>query len=193
MYSKRLTRLGNKQTSVLQNNQRNKIESTLKTEQSHDNVFDKQLRVFEETMWYKATPMVVMKSIGNFKFPRRFRSNWSGGGTIHSLARSTSTTRTGSCRSFRRVHRLQILRYRTLDAVNPNTRTMEVANMIIRRCAPTEYPVCDIVFSGLHSGVAGDVEMAFSQRKLCRLYKSQKLVTDISGPADHSGGQFKTY
>jgi len=37
----------------------------------------------------------------------------------------------------------------------------QVANMIVRRCVPTEYPDCDIIFSGLHSDVAGDVEMAF--------------------------------
>jgi aspartate-semialdehyde dehydrogenase len=37
----------------------------------------------------------------------------------------------------------------------------QVANMILRRCVPTEYPDCDIIFSGLHSDVAGDVEMAF--------------------------------
>jgi len=38
---------------------------------------------------------------------------------------------------------------------------VQVANMIIRRCVPTEYPDCDIIFSGLNSDVAGDVEMAF--------------------------------
>jgi aspartate-semialdehyde dehydrogenase len=37
----------------------------------------------------------------------------------------------------------------------------QVANMVVRRCVPTEYPDCDIIFSGLHSDVAGDVEMAF--------------------------------
>jgi aspartate-semialdehyde dehydrogenase len=37
----------------------------------------------------------------------------------------------------------------------------QVANMIVRRCVPTEYPDCDIIFSGLNSDVAGDIEMAF--------------------------------
>ena len=37
----------------------------------------------------------------------------------------------------------------------------QVANMIIRPCVPSEYPDCDIIFSGLQADVAGDVEMAF--------------------------------
>lgn len=37
----------------------------------------------------------------------------------------------------------------------------QVANLIVRRCVPIEYTDCDIIFSGLNSDVAGDVEMAF--------------------------------
>ena len=36
-----------------------------------------------------------------------------------------------------------------------------VANLTIRRCVPTEYPDCHIIFSGLDSDIAGDVEMTF--------------------------------
>ena len=37
----------------------------------------------------------------------------------------------------------------------------QVAKMIIRRCVPTEFSDCDIIFSGLNADIAGDVEMAF--------------------------------
>ena len=37
----------------------------------------------------------------------------------------------------------------------------QVANLIVRRCEPIEYADCDIIFSGLNSDVAGDVEMVF--------------------------------
>ncbi|KAL8880968.1 MAG: hypothetical protein Q9198_001730 [Flavoplaca austrocitrina] len=37
----------------------------------------------------------------------------------------------------------------------------QVANLIVQRCVPSEYTDCDIIFSGLNSDVAGDVEMAF--------------------------------
>lgn len=36
----------------------------------------------------------------------------------------------------------------------------QVANLIVRRCVPTEYSDCDIIFSGLDSDVA-DIELAF--------------------------------
>lgn len=36
-----------------------------------------------------------------------------------------------------------------------------VAEMTVRSCDPAEYPDCDVVFSGLDSSVAGDVETAF--------------------------------
>ena len=37
----------------------------------------------------------------------------------------------------------------------------QVADLIVRRCVPSEYTDCEIIFSGLNSDVAGDVEMAF--------------------------------
>ncbi|KAL8673105.1 MAG: hypothetical protein Q9168_002460 [Polycauliona sp. 1 TL-2023] len=37
----------------------------------------------------------------------------------------------------------------------------QVATSIVRRCNPTEYSDCDIIFSGLNADIAGDVEMAF--------------------------------
>lgn len=42
-----------------------------------------------------------------------------------------------------------------MEAVDPNARTSRKSDR------PTEYPDCDIIFSGLNSDVAGDVEMAF--------------------------------
>jgi aspartate-semialdehyde dehydrogenase len=38
-----------------------------------------------------------------------------------------------------------------------------VAEMTVRQCVPAEYPDCDIIFSGLDSSVAGEVEMAFRE------------------------------
>lgn len=37
----------------------------------------------------------------------------------------------------------------------------QVADLVVRRCAPTEFSDCDIIFSGLDPDVAGDIEMAF--------------------------------
>lgn len=36
-----------------------------------------------------------------------------------------------------------------------------IAELVVRRCEPSEFPDCDIIFSGLDADVAGDVEMAF--------------------------------
>jgi aspartate-semialdehyde dehydrogenase len=36
-----------------------------------------------------------------------------------------------------------------------------VADLVVRRCVPEEYPDCDIIFSGLDADVANEVEMAF--------------------------------
>jgi aspartate-semialdehyde dehydrogenase len=38
-----------------------------------------------------------------------------------------------------------------------------VADMTVRPCVPSEYPDCDIIFSGLDSSVAGETEMAFRE------------------------------
>ncbi|KAF2008390.1 hypothetical protein BU24DRAFT_468988 [Aaosphaeria arxii CBS 175.79] len=38
-----------------------------------------------------------------------------------------------------------------------------IADMIVRNCDPGEFTDCDVVFSGLDSSVAGDVETAFLQ------------------------------
>lgn len=67
---------------------------------------------------------------------------------------------------------------------------VQVANMIIRRCEPSEYPDCDIIFSGLHSDVAGDVEMAFlkanfavfSNAKNYRLTPLVPLIIPVINP-----------
>ena len=37
----------------------------------------------------------------------------------------------------------------------------EVASLNLRRCTPSEFTDCDIIFSGLNADIAGDVEMAF--------------------------------
>ena len=36
-----------------------------------------------------------------------------------------------------------------------------IAELVVRRCVPSEYPDCEIIFSGLDADVAGEVEMAF--------------------------------
>lgn len=93
--------------------ERNNSESILKTEQRHSNVFQRQSHVFEKAMRYevRSLPLVFMKDMDDYEFmilvtfPRSIRSNWSGGDKIHSPAPSTSATRTGSCRGFRKVSR----------------------------------------------------------------------------------------
>jgi aspartate-semialdehyde dehydrogenase len=37
----------------------------------------------------------------------------------------------------------------------------QFADMVVRRCIPSDFPDCDIIFSGLDSDVAGEAEMAF--------------------------------
>lgn len=37
----------------------------------------------------------------------------------------------------------------------------KVADLTVRRCAPSEFSDCDIIFSGLDSDAAGEIEMAF--------------------------------
>ncbi|PGH19270.1 aspartate-semialdehyde dehydrogenase [Polytolypa hystricis UAMH7299] len=37
----------------------------------------------------------------------------------------------------------------------------DVADLIVRRCAPSEFSDCDIIFSGLDPDAAGDIEIAF--------------------------------
>jgi len=67
---------------------------------------------------------------------------------------------------------------------------VQVANLIVRRCVPTEYPDCDIIFSGLNSDVAGDVEMAFlkanfavfSNAKNFRLAPLVPLIVPVVNP-----------
>jgi aspartate-semialdehyde dehydrogenase len=79
------------------------------------------------------------------------------------------------------------------DAVNWKKSTpmpAQVANLIVRRCVPTEYLDCDIIFSGLNSDVAGDVEMAFlkanfavfSNAKNYRLAPQVPLIVPIINP-----------
>ncbi|EHK23966.1 uncharacterized protein TRIVIDRAFT_80881 [Trichoderma virens Gv29-8] len=42
----------------------------------------------------------------------------------------------------------------------------DVADMVVRECRPEEFADCDVVFSGLDSDVAGDVEMAFLKAEI---------------------------
>ncbi|PNP60078.1 hypothetical protein THARTR1_00102 [Trichoderma harzianum] len=42
----------------------------------------------------------------------------------------------------------------------------DVAEMVVRECRPEEFADCDVVFSGLDSDVAGDVEMAFLKAEI---------------------------
>jgi aspartate-semialdehyde dehydrogenase len=65
-----------------------------------------------------------------------------------------------------------------------------VAHLTVRRCVPTEYPDCDIIFSGLNSDVAGEVEMAFlkanfavfSNAKNFRLAPLVPLIVPVVNP-----------
>lgn len=43
----------------------------------------------------------------------------------------------------------------------------ELGELVVRKCTPEEFRDCDLVFSGLDSDVAGDVEMAFLKANLC--------------------------
>lgn len=66
----------------------------------------------------------------------------------------------------------------------------QIAGLIVRRCVPTEFPDCDIIFSGLNSDVAGDVEMAFlkanfavfSNAKNFRLAPQVPLIVPVVNP-----------
>lgn len=82
---------------------------------------------------------------------------------------------------------------RYFDAVRWKQSTpmpKNIANMTIRRCVPSEYPDCDIIFSGLNSDVAGEVEMAFlranfavfSNAKNFRLAPLVPLIVPVVNP-----------
>ncbi|KAF1983810.1 aspartate-semialdehyde dehydrogenase [Aulographum hederae CBS 113979] len=43
----------------------------------------------------------------------------------------------------------------------------ELGELVVKECVPEEFKDCDLVFSGLDSDVAGDVEMAFLKSELC--------------------------
>ena len=66
----------------------------------------------------------------------------------------------------------------------------QMAGLIVRRCVPTEYQDCDIIFSGLNSDVAGNVEMAFlkanfaifSNAKTFRLAPLVPLIVPVVNP-----------
>ncbi|KAL7812864.1 hypothetical protein V8C44DRAFT_328222 [Trichoderma aethiopicum] len=42
----------------------------------------------------------------------------------------------------------------------------EVADLVVRECRPEEFADCDVVFSGLDSDVAGEIEMAFLKAEI---------------------------
>merc|ERR1711977_594998 len=42
----------------------------------------------------------------------------------------------------------------------------ELGDLVVKKCVPEEFADCDLVFSGLDSDVAGDVEMAFLKAEL---------------------------
>ncbi|KAL7930318.1 hypothetical protein V8C35DRAFT_160181 [Trichoderma chlorosporum] len=46
---------------------------------------------------------------------------------------------------------------------HPTPVPPKVADMIVRPCTPSSYSDCEIIFSGLDSSVAGEIEMAFLQ------------------------------
>lgn len=65
-----------------------------------------------------------------------------------------------------------------------------IAGLVVRSCEPSQYPDCDIIFSGLNSDVAGDVEMAFlkanfavfSNAKNFRLAPQVPLIVPMVNP-----------
>lgn len=44
--------------------------------------------------------------------------------------------------------------------------TERIGNLVVKKCTPEEFQDCDLIFSGLDSDVAGDVEMAFLKSEL---------------------------
>jgi aspartate-semialdehyde dehydrogenase len=42
----------------------------------------------------------------------------------------------------------------------------QLGELVVRKCTPDQFADCDMVFSGLDSDVAGDVEMAFLKSEL---------------------------
>ncbi|KAF2842931.1 aspartate-semialdehyde dehydrogenase [Patellaria atrata CBS 101060] len=56
------------------------------------------------------------------------------------------------------------------DAANwkqSQNMSQTLGDLVVKRCVPEEFLGCDIIFSGLDSDVAGDVEMAFLKANLC--------------------------
>ena len=51
----------------------------------------------------------------------------------------------------------------------------QFANLIVRRCVPTEYSDCDIIFSNLNSHVAGDIEISFLTASFAVFSKSKNF------------------
>jgi len=45
----------------------------------------------------------------------------------------------------------------------PTPIPSKIADLIVRPCTPSHYSDCDVIFSGLDSSVAGEIEMAFLQ------------------------------
>lgn len=54
----------------------------------------------------------------------------------------------------------------------------KVADMIVRRCAPSEFSDCEIIFSGLDPEVAGDIEMAFIKANFAVFSNSKNYRLD---------------
>ncbi|KAF2805230.1 aspartate-semialdehyde dehydrogenase [Mytilinidion resinicola] len=44
--------------------------------------------------------------------------------------------------------------------------TPQIGDLVVKKCTPEEFKDCDVVFSGLDSATAGDVEMAFLKAEL---------------------------
>ena len=51
----------------------------------------------------------------------------------------------------------------------------QFANLIVRRCVPTEYSDCDLIFSNLNSHEAGDIEISFLTASLAVFSKSKNF------------------
>lgn len=136
-------------------------ESTLisKTDQRYSNGFQNKPRVFEETMRYKAHSTGHQKiQITNIFVGVLGATGAVGTRFILLLEQHPLLELVAVGASEKSADK------KYLDAVRWKQSTpmpSHVGDLIVRRCVPSEFPDCDIIFSGLDAEVAGDVEMAF--------------------------------
>lgn len=60
--------------------------------------------------------------------------------------------------------------------------SQKLGELVVRKCTPEEFADCDLVFSGLDSDVAGDVEMAFLKSNLAVFSNAKNYRRDPTVP-----------